>query len=60
MESYRSQESGMRPLENRRIRLEKLRPRDVKRQRQWEAMLRTPTRALLFPEPEPPTWKPLG
>ena len=52
------QEKAMYKL--RKNRLEKPRPRDVKRRRQWEAMLHTPLRALVFPEPEPPVWKPLG
>lgn len=39
---------------------EKLRPRDIKRRRQWEAMQRPAREALLFPEPEAPQWKPLG
>lgn len=40
---------------------EKLRPRDIKRRRQWEAMQRPAREAqLLFPEPEAPHWKPMG
>lgn len=39
---------------------EKLRPRDIKRRRQWEAMQRPPREMLFYPEPDPPQWKPLG
>lgn len=37
-----------------------LKPRALKRMRQWEAM--APPRRVLprFPDPEPPLWKPLG
>lgn len=41
-----------------------LKPRALKRLRQWEAMLRSGSRShpapLWFPEPDPPVWKPLG
>ena len=37
-----------------------LKPRALKRLRQWEAMLRPRQVPLRFPEPEPPVWKPLG
>lgn len=37
-----------------------LKPRAVKRIRQWEAMARSPRVPLLFPLPDPPLWKPLG
>ena len=37
-----------------------LKPRALKRLRQWEAMARTRPVPLRFPEPEPPVWKPLG
>lgn len=39
---------------------EKPKPRDIKRHRQWEAMQRPPRELLLYPEPDPPQWKPLG
>ncbi|MDA8456694.1 hypothetical protein M4R22_18190 [Acidovorax sp. GBBC 3334] len=35
-------------------------PRDLKRRRQREAMLRPGAQAPCYPEPEPPVWKPLG
>lgn len=35
-------------------------PGVLKRLRQWEAMLRPRREPLLFPQPEPPQWKPLG
>lgn len=38
-----------------------LKPRALKRMRQWEAMARPQQPVpLRFPEPEPPLWKPLG
>ncbi|MFY3384358.1 hypothetical protein [Paracidovorax sp. MALMAid1276] len=37
-----------------------IKPRALKRLRQWEAALRSPREPLRFPEPEPPVWKPLG
>lgn len=38
-----------------------LKPRMLKRLRQWEAMARSRRLPPLnFPEPEPPLWKPLG
>lgn len=37
-----------------------LKPRALKRLRQWEAALRPAREPLRFPEPEPPVWKPLG
>lgn len=37
-----------------------LKPRALKRMRQWEAALRPQREPLRFPEPEPPVWKPLG
>lgn len=37
-----------------------MKPRELKRVRQWEAMARTRQVPLRFPEPEPPLWKPLG
>lgn len=39
---------------------ELLKPRALKRLRQREAMLRPRREPLVFPEPEPPLWKPLG
>ncbi|MDT0139296.1 MULTISPECIES: hypothetical protein [Bacteria] len=35
-------------------------PRELKRRRQREAMLRPGVPAPCFPEPEAPPWKPLG
>lgn len=35
-------------------------PRELKRRRQREAMLRPGAPAPCFPEPEAPLWKPLG
>ncbi len=37
-----------------------LKPRQLKRMRQWEALQRPRREALPFPEPDPPVWKPLG
>jgi hypothetical protein len=37
-----------------------LKPRALKRMRQWESMARPRPIPLRFPEPEPPLWKPLG
>lgn len=45
---------------NRRTGPTLLKPRALKRLRQWEAALRSPREPLRFPEPEPPLWKPLG
>ena len=39
---------------------EQLKPRALKRLRQWEAQLRPRREPLHFPFPEPPLWKPLG
>jgi len=39
---------------------DRLKPRALKRQRQWEAMARHRPEPPRFPEPEPPLWKPLG
>ena len=35
-------------------------PKQTKRLRQWEAMQPEPSSNLLFPEPDPPRWKPMG
>ncbi len=35
-------------------------PREIKRRRQREAMLRPGSPSPCFPDPEPPVWKPLG
>ena len=37
-----------------------LKPRALKRMRQWEALARNRRQPLQFPLPEPPVWKPLG
>ena len=37
-----------------------IKPRALKRLRQWEAILRSRRAPLEFPQPEPPVWKPLG
>ena len=37
-----------------------LKPRALKRMRQWESMVRPRQIPLRFPDPEPPLWKPLG
>lgn len=39
---------------------EHLKPRALKRMRQWEAMAPVRPVPLRFPDPEPPVWKPLG
>jgi hypothetical protein len=37
-----------------------LKPRQLKRMRQWEALQRPRREMFPYPEPEPPRWKPLG
>lgn len=37
-----------------------LKPRAIKRRRQWEALVKPGREPLLFPLPDPPAWKPLG
>jgi len=42
---------------------DKAKPREIKRQRQREAMFKPPGRGgviFSYPDPEPPVWKPLG
>lgn len=39
---------------------DKPKPRELKRQRQREAMLQRPLATTVLPDPEPPLWKPLG
>lgn len=38
----------------------RIKPRALKRMRQWEAMARPRREPLRYPDPEPPLWKPLG
>ena len=38
----------------------RLKPRALKRLRQWESMAQPRQIPLRYPEPEPPLWKPLG
>ena len=38
----------------------RLKPRAIKRLRQWESMTQPRQIPLRYPEPEPPLWKPLG
>lgn len=38
----------------------RLKPRALKRLRQWESMTQPRQIPLRYPEPEPPLWKPLG
>lgn len=37
-----------------------LKPRALKRRRQWEALLKPAREPLVFPQPDPPLWKPMG
>jgi hypothetical protein len=39
---------------------QELKPRALKRLRQWESMRSRSSAPLRFPEPEPPVWKRLG